>query len=840
MVERRTSSRRSRISQFRTCARAVTLNNALLAIGVLSDEVSNGYSEPILDELALCARERGVRLVSFVERLFPADLDGSRRLTTDLARRETLDGILVLPIGYSLSPTELGRYCRRFLPLPLCTIPDAASGDFSRVSVDNEPGMRAAIRHLVEVHDYARIACIRGPEGSDEAALRFRVYEEVLLEHGIPLDPALIAPGNYIPQSGIDGVRILFDERRQRPDAIVCANDAAAIGAAEALRARGFEVPSDVAVIGFDDIDVAPHHEPPLTTVRQPLRKLARHAFSLLFEQITEGRAPSRRVLPSELVVRESCGCRLAGLPAPGAPSELRRPASGPLAAADLRGLLAAADVGDLLSESDERELLECYAEDVLAGTTRFVPNLRRLLAGTPRDRLDQNRLQTWFTLLWKRSLPPIALDAVARDRAEGLLHSARLLVATATERAHSARQRRYEDLANRLSRTSVELGAALDLDQVEATLARELPGYDITACFVCSYEGTKTPPEWGRLLLGYARDGRPCSKDGKRFPIAELLPPGCLSDDPSQAYVVGPLNRAGSSTGYVVFERGARDGFVYDTLLPQIGGALERIGLLERLVREVERREGLERERLERELAIATRIQTSVLPSDLAVDGLELAAAMQPATEVGGDYYDVVPTAFGAWIGIGDVAGHGLSAGLVMMMMQSMLAGLLRDQPEASPRDVLLVANAVLFDNVRERMRQDDYATFTLFRYEKGGTFTFAGAHEDILILRASGSVEWIPTPGTWLAATRDIEQATVESRLTLAQGDLMLLHTDGVIEARNADGELFGPNRLASALLELRDESPQRICEALLARIRAFMARQDDDVTLLVIRRR
>jgi sigma-B regulation protein RsbU (phosphoserine phosphatase) len=813
----------------------------LLAIGVLSDEVSNGYSEPILDELALCARERGVRLVSFVEHLAPNDLGGPRRLTTDLARGEMLDGILVLPIGYSLSPSELGHYCRRFLPLPLCTIPDTASDEFSRVSVDNEPGMRAAIRHLVEVHDYARIACIRGPDGSDEAALRFRVYEEVLREHGIALDPALVARGNYTAQSGIDGVRRLLDERGQKPEAVVCANDAMAIGAVEALRARGLDVPNDVAVIGFDDIDLSPHHEPPLTTVRQPLRKLARHAFSLLYEQITEGRAPTRRVLPSELVVRESCGCRLAGLPAPGAPSELRRAVPGPLAAADLRGLLTPADVADLLGESDEHDLLESYVEDVVAGTTHFVPSLRRVLAGAPRDRLDQNRLQTWFTLLWKRSRPTLALDAVARDRAEGLLHSARLLVATATERAHSGRQRRYEDLANRLSRTSVALGAAMDLSQVEATLARELPGYGITACFVCTYEQTLPPVEHARLLLGYTRDGRACSTDGARFPVGELLPGGCLSDDPAQAYVVGPLDRVGNSPGYVVFERGARDGFVYDTLLPQMGGALERIGLLAQLVQEVKRREGAERERLERELAIATKIQTSVLPADLTVDGLEIGAAMIPATEVGGDCYDIVRTAFGAWIGIGDVAGHGLSTGLVMLMLQSMLAGIVRERPEASPREVLLVANAVLFELVHDRMQQDEYVTFTLFRYEKDGTFTFAGAHEDILVLRSqAGAVEWIPTPGTWLAATRDIDSGTTDSRLTLGAGDVMVLHTDGVLEARNAAGELFGPERLASALQELQDQSAQDICDGVLARVRAFMARQDDDMTLLVLRRR
>jgi sigma-B regulation protein RsbU (phosphoserine phosphatase) len=534
-----------------SCAEQCRITLALLlAVGVLSDEVSNGYSEPILDELALCARERGIKLISFVERLFPSDLGGTRRLTTDLAQQGILDGILVLPIGYSLSPAELGEYCRRFRPLPVCTIPDTAGDQFSRVCVDNEPGMRAAIRHLVEVHGYRRIGCIRGPEGSDEAALRFSVYEEVLREHGIAVDPELVTLGNYTSQSGIDGVRVLFDERKLSPRALVCANDAMAIGAAEALRARGLEIPGQVAVIGFDDIDVAPHHEPPLTTVRQPLRKLAREALALLHEQITEGREPKRRVLPSELVVRESCGChQLPALPVPEGSGARALRIPGALSALGLCGMAAEADVTELIDDAEEARLLEALVDDIAHDSASFPALLRKTLSGKLRERMDQNRLQTWFTLVWRKAIPLLRADPALRDRAEVLLHTARMLVALATEHAHSARQRRYEDLANRLSRTSVALGAALDLSEVESTLRRELPGYGISACFVCLYEGLTPSTEAARLVLGYTRDGRPCSPGaGSPFPTSELLPAGCLSPEPNQDYVVGPLNRAGDS----------------------------------------------------------------------------------------------------------------------------------------------------------------------------------------------------------------------------------------------------------------------------------------------------
>jgi sigma-B regulation protein RsbU (phosphoserine phosphatase) len=142
-------------------------------------------------------------------------------------------------------------------------------------------------------------------------------------------------------------------------------------------------------------------------------------------------------------------------------------------------------------------------------------------------------------------------------------------------------------------------------------------------------------------------------------------------------------------------------------------------------------------------------RIQTSILPRDVNVAGLEIAATMRAATEVGGDYYDVIPVTDGCWMGIGDVAGHGLGTGLVMLMMQSGIGALARKLPDASPRDLLLALNAMLVDNVRQRLGQREHATLTLLRYRRDGTLAFAGAHEEILILRAAtGRCERLAPP--------------------------------------------------------------------------------------------
>jgi serine phosphatase RsbU (regulator of sigma subunit) len=242
--------------------------------------------------------------------------------------------------------------------------------------------------------------------------------------------------------------------------------------------------------------------------------------------------------------------------------------------------------------------------------------------------------------------------------------------------------------------------------------------------------------------------------------------------------------------------------------------------------------------ERLHKEIELAQRIQISILPQSLTVPNLELVATMLPAKEVGGDYYDVLPVGRGCWIGIGDVSGHGLDAGLIMLMTQSIVAALVTRDPNAAPRDIICVLNEVLVENIRSRLRRDDHVTFTLLHYDESGSIVFAGAHEDMIVYRVKEKrCELVPTLGTWLGGRRDVAAATVDSSLSLHAGDVLLLYTDGVIELRNRAQEQFGIDRLCAGLEEVHDQSLARIRDHLLLRIGEW-GTADDDVTLLVAR--
>jgi diguanylate cyclase (GGDEF)-like protein len=288
-------------------------------LGLLVDSLEEAYQNAVLAGVAAAAVEHDANLLCFAGGVLrsPHRFGAQRNAIYEIAGPENIDGLLVMSgtLGNHVGLAELVRFCERFRPLPMCSIAVALPG-VSSVLVDNATGMRDAIVHLLEAHGHRRIAFIRGPEANEEAERRYRVYRDVLAERGVPLDPELVAVGHFQQESGKAAIDVLFGERGLLPQAIVAASDSMALGAIDALAARGLRVPEDVAVVGFDDVEEARFSAAPLTTVRQPLEQQGRRAAELLLSQIGGRKAPEQVVLHTELVTRSSCGCP-RGVPKP-------------------------------------------------------------------------------------------------------------------------------------------------------------------------------------------------------------------------------------------------------------------------------------------------------------------------------------------------------------------------------------------------------------------------------------------------------------------------------------------------------------------------------------------
>ncbi|HNZ25673.1 MAG TPA: SpoIIE family protein phosphatase [Spirochaetota bacterium] len=249
-----------------------------------------------------------------------------------------------------------------------------------------------------------------------------------------------------------------------------------------------------------------------------------------------------------------------------------------------------------------------------------------------------------------------------------------------------------------------------------------------------------------------------------------------------------------------------------------------------------------LSAEREKSELELASKIQTCLLPAIPQREHYDITATMIPAAEVGGDYYDLIGETNGRiWFGIGDVSGHGLTSGLIMMMAQTAFNTILLNDPTISSDKLVAQVNKVMYQNIKQRLGEDHFMTISFMVANPDGTVQLSGCHLDVLIYRSkTKKVERLETNGVWLGLIPDIEKSTVESSFKLEQGDLFFLYTDGLIECTNAKDEQYDMERLIKKLEEIGDKPVKDIEEEIINDVFHFLKEQKDDITFVVARKK
>ncbi|MCP4104551.1 MAG: AAA family ATPase [Desulfobacteraceae bacterium] len=245
----------------------------------------------------------------------------------------------------------------------------------------------------------------------------------------------------------------------------------------------------------------------------------------------------------------------------------------------------------------------------------------------------------------------------------------------------------------------------------------------------------------------------------------------------------------------------------------------------------------------IRKEMEIAANIQTGLIPASPEVSGFDIAAYMSPADDVGGDYYDVVNGEDRDWVIIGDVCGHGVSAGLVMMMVQTAIRVTIDSNPQISPSGLLTVINRTITENI-QKMNENKHMTITVFALYKDGKVVFSGLHEDILVYRSETSeIEKLETDGMWIGMIDDVEGMMTDNEFYMEAGDTMLLYTDGITESipkdakDDSDSDLFGDDRLNDILQQNGDRSCEEIRTEILTTLDNY--RCVDDITMVALKR-
>jgi LacI family transcriptional regulator len=271
----------------------------------IDEDESLQFADMINRGMEIVAQRHGFDLL--VRSVHLNEPDAGRRIFA-LARKS--DGLILH--DRVLSTDELDRLSRQ---IPVVTLAGTPTPSTANVHGDNEAGMRELARHLIVDHGYRTLSYLAGHEGSPDSLARARALTEEAAALGATLMQGEQWRGRYQAAGGARAIERLIQAGSALPRAIVCANDQSAMGVLYALAEHGIAVPGDVAVTGFDDIPLARHLRPQLTSVRQSIQLLGATAFETLYAMIRGGdpAAQSARgrdiALPTELMLRASCGC---------------------------------------------------------------------------------------------------------------------------------------------------------------------------------------------------------------------------------------------------------------------------------------------------------------------------------------------------------------------------------------------------------------------------------------------------------------------------------------------------------------------------------------------------
>ncbi len=750
---------------------------------VLSEHLNNHYAGPLARGAASAAIACDSRLIFYSP------------LNIYLNRHELrLADLPLLPQhvhGYLLPgfiTEELETYCRN-TGAPILTYA-GTQRNLPKIGPDNRAAACGAVAHLL-AHGHRRIVHLMGHENSIEAQERFQGYCDALAQAGLPLDPQLVVRGHFRISESQIAIAALLDHQIEF-DAIFAANDLSARGALLALKQAGRHVPADVALIGFDDSVGSDTLTPPLTTVRQSAFQIGWDAIVALYHGYTGTPLPDTVATSTRLVIRDSCGPH---------PLDTTRH---PNWADDLAGRLgigqgalveqdAVASLFAALEDPDQPDWMEQF-DTILRYTMArrwHVPALREYLAG-------------WQNRVVARGLAPEqALQLVAR---------AKDLIGKVQEEHYLWERQARDTRLNAITYTIDVLRLYNRDTSLEAMLRYIVSNGPVHA--LIAHRGTT---DHSLIVQHVETGGTNHTWNGM---LADFPPDAWLR--PGEALLIMPLTTGQHHNLIGLVERDAQTYLDIDDLLLHSINTYRSVALLTETLRELE---------------IARSVQQSLLPQSMpASDQYEIAGASRTARQMSGDLYGYYVRPDGALaLAVGDMVGKGMPAALLMSACVTTLAGVI--QAGLTPGRTLDQMHRVL----QPYIRSGQNAAICL-AYLDDAQVRIANAGAIAPLIRSGGEVRLLEIGGLPLGTPLSGERAYLEAHVHLAPGDLLVMSSDGIVEAMNEQGQIYGFERLLAALKHGPAESATAMLEYVLADMTIFAGEAEirDDIAIVVVRYR
>jgi LacI family transcriptional regulator len=271
-------------------------------IGLLLTNMNNDFFAPLLNGIESVIRDHKYNLL-----VATYHADSRNDLPPPIGPHNT-DGMLIF--ADSLRDEDLIDLHRSQFPLVLIHRTPPNSVNIPSVTVENKAATHNLIDHLIREHKKRRIIFMRGPIQQEDSYWRETGYRSALEANEIPFDESMVLTGQFERDVAYNSLNtFLGNGKRVAFDAVFAGDDDAAVGVISSLTEHGYRVPEDVAVVGFDDLRLSAFLTPPLTTVSAPTETVGRIAAERLFSLFDKQFQEDMTLLPTELIIRRSCGC---------------------------------------------------------------------------------------------------------------------------------------------------------------------------------------------------------------------------------------------------------------------------------------------------------------------------------------------------------------------------------------------------------------------------------------------------------------------------------------------------------------------------------------------------
>jgi DNA-binding LacI/PurR family transcriptional regulator len=483
----------------------------------------------------------------------------------------------------------VGAMLERLGPLPVCTIGSRERG-VPCVAINNSSGVRALTRHLIEKHDCKRIAFVTGH--GREAEQRLAGYRAGHRDLGVSPAEQLLIRGDFRFGAGQDAVARLFGSGGGC-DAIVAANDWMALGAMEALRARGLRVPEDVAVVGFDDLDDAKFATPALTTVQQSPRQLGIEAVRLVLARL-RGETCGDVLLETLPQIRRSCGCSRAtrrGDAEPPVSSGLmrRKPDyAGWAGATAARGPAP----GPSLPRDWSERMVASLRRDLERGRSgSFLATVDEII-GTA----EVGNVSAWhqpIATLRREVIRDLPATTAELALAESIFESTHILIGDHAERVQGRQRLAIEAAFRALEDLGSDVRTSIDRPSIGRALAAHLPGLHVKSCAVVIDQEARAPTgdDQARLIIAWDHERGLSKTVGSVAFRAGALLPEAFRPARRHTLMVQPLFFQSEAFGWCVLEMDPPRAAVGEAIPAQISAALKVTTLQERLAADATKR---------------------------------------------------------------------------------------------------------------------------------------------------------------------------------------------------------------------------------------------------------